>query len=64
MAYLNIHNDPCPKCGSTATIEEQDFLHTDDYQREIFLKCLKCKERTSYGVYKLIGRNKDILVKV
>lgn len=64
MAYLEINNEPCPKCGSTATIEEQDFLHTVDHQREIFLKCLECKERTSYGVYKLAGSKDDILVKV
>ena len=64
MAYLGINNNPCRKCGSTITMEEQDFLHTADYQREIFLKCLDCKERTSYGIYKLIGSNKDILVKV
>ena len=57
MAYLGINNNPCPKCGSTATIEEQKPLHTHDMQREVILKCLECKKTTSYGIYKLVGNS-------
>ena len=59
MAYLGVDRTPCPKCGGRATVEEQDFLHPGerlgDNPREVFLKCMECGHRQSYGVYRIVG---------
>jgi|WetSurMetagenome_2_1015567.scaffolds.fasta_scaffold562165_2 hypothetical protein len=59
MAYLGIDRTPCSKCKGQATVEEQEFFHPgeklSDNPREVFLKCLECGHRQSYGSYRIAG---------
>lgn len=57
MAYLEIGGTPCPKCGSTATMETQHFLVPREPRREVFLKCASCGHEESYGVYTIVGNS-------
>jgi hypothetical protein len=46
---------PCSKCGNVITVENQRFTGGADGEREVYVKCLRCKVQTLIGLFRKYG---------